>query len=148
MVFLGTGILMMGLFGSSFSPNLSTLFFTFGILWGIGASFTFFPCMLVLRFYFSERISLANGISMCGAGIGTIVINVVLNRVIQEYGWRGGLRMLGGIVTVMFACGSVYLPPPADFYAIREWSNYKKVSQPINTELFSYLSIVLDNEVS
>lgn len=118
---------MLALFASSFSPNLSTLYFTFGILWGIGASFAYFPCILVLRFYFSERISLANGISMSGAGIGTIVINVALNRVIQDYGWRVGLRMLGGIAVLMFACGSVYLPPPIDFYAIREWTNYKKV---------------------
>jgi hypothetical protein len=80
---------------------------------------------------------------MSGAGIGTIIINVTLNKVIQMYGWRGGLRMLGGMVAAMFACGSVYLPPPSDFYAIREWTHYEKVRSGRSAVLTVFMKLAL-----
>lgn len=127
MVYCGTLICMVACFSSSFAPNLSTLYFTFGILWAIGAGMTFFPCLLVLNFYFSKRISLANGITMAGSATGTLIFNATLNRILELYDWRVGFRLFGGICALMFVCGSAYLPPPQDFYAIQEWEQYQKV---------------------
>jgi len=144
MVYVGTCICVLSCFSSSFAPNISTLYFTFGILWGIGGGITFLPCLLILNFYFAERISLANGITMTGAGIGTLMFNAVLNKIVQVYNWRVAFQVLGGVCALMFACGAAYRPPPPDFYAIDEWEEYQKVcsAMSISIEIFqNYIKI-------
>ncbi|EDO32800.1 predicted protein, partial [Nematostella vectensis] len=132
MVMIGTCLIILGLVTSSFATSLSVLYVTFGVLWSIGASFAYFPAILVLRFYFFGNLSFANGLSMTGAGIGTIVLNSVINYVNQRYGWRTGMRMLGGVSAVMFVCGSIYLPPPQEFLNMMDWTSYEKISRFID----------------
>lgn len=81
---------------------------------------------------------------MTGAGIGTLMFNAVLNKIVQVYNWRVAFQVLGGVCALMFACGAAYRPPPPDFYAIDEWEEYQKVcsAMSISIEIFqNYIKI-------
>ncbi|KAL9980522.1 hypothetical protein ACROYT_G009122 [Oculina patagonica] len=118
---------------TSFAPNISSMYFTFGVLWGTGGSFLFFSGLLILRFYFNRNISLANGITMTGAGFGTLVFNVMLQELDEEYGWRGGMRVLSVFAALTFLCGCAYIPPPADYLPFERpslWFRLKRLIDP------------------
>ena len=55
---------------------------------GIGFGMMFLPALVMVNFYFDKRRALANGISVCGAGIGTFVLAPFVNFLVSEYGWK------------------------------------------------------------
>lgn len=129
----GSVLATFSLLVTSFAPSIASMYFTFGMLWGTGGSFLFFSGLLILRFYFNRNISLANGITMTGAGFGTLVFNVVLQELDDKYGWRGGMRVLSVFSALTFLCGCAYIPPPADYLAFERpslWFRLKKLIDP------------------
>ena len=111
----GSVLTTFSLLVTSFASSISTMYFTFGVLWGTGGSFLFFSGLLVLRFYFNRNVSLANGITMTGAGFGTLIFNVMLQELDEKYGWRGGMRVLSVFSALTFLCGCAYIPPPVEY---------------------------------
>lgn len=129
----GSVLATFSLLVTSFAPSIASMYFTFGMLWGTGGSFLFFSGLLILRFYFNRNISLANGITMTGAGFGTLVFNVVLQELDDKYGWRGGMRVLSIFSALTFLCGCAYIPPPADYLAFERpslWFRLKRLIDP------------------
>ena len=53
----------------SISTSIYLMDLTYGFLFGIGASMCYFPSVVILGQYFSERLSLANGITSSGSGV-------------------------------------------------------------------------------
>ena len=111
----GSVLTTLSLLVTSSAPNISSMYFTFGVLWGTGGSFLFFSGLLILRFYFSRNLSFANSITMTGAGLGTLVFNVMLQELDSKYGWRGGMRVLSVFAALTFLCGCAYIPPPIEY---------------------------------
>lgn len=129
----GSVLTTVSLLVTSFAPSIASMYFTFGVLWGTGGSFLFFSGLLILRFYFNRNISLANGITMTGAGFGTLVFNVMLQELDEKYGWRGGMRVLSVFSALTFLCGCAYIPPPVDYLAFERpsvWFRLKRLIDP------------------
>ena len=89
----------------------------YGVLWGSGGSFLFFSGVSILRFYFNRNLSFANGVTMTGAGFGTLIFNIMLQELDSKYGWRGGMRFLSVFAALTFLSGCAYIPPPVDYSA-------------------------------
>ena len=64
--FLGGLLCFLGLLLTSFVTDLSKLYMTYGVLWGIGSSFCYFPTLTAPGEYFCQRLSLVNGIVTAG----------------------------------------------------------------------------------
>lgn len=64
--FLGGLLCFLGLLLTSFVSDLSKLYMTYGVLWGIGSSFCYFPTLTAPGEYFCQRLSLVNGIVTAG----------------------------------------------------------------------------------
>ncbi|XP_068678261.1 uncharacterized protein [Montipora foliosa] len=111
----GSVLTFLSLLLTSFATSIPRMYFTFGVLWGTGGSFLFFSGLLVLRFYFSRNHSFANGITMTGAGFGTLVFNIILQELDSTYGWRGGMRTISVFAALTFLGGCAYIPPPVDY---------------------------------
>ena len=111
----GSVLTFLSLLLTSFATSIPRMYFTFGVLWGTGGSFLFFSGLLVLRFYFSRNHSFANGITMTGAGFGTLVFNIILQELDSKYGWRGGMRTISVFAALTFLGGCAYIPPPVDY---------------------------------
>jgi hypothetical protein len=69
MVVAGGCIASLGLLTSSWAPNLYVLFFTYGMLIGIGASFCYMTSIVAVNRFFHKRKSLATGVVVSGSGM-------------------------------------------------------------------------------
>lgn len=67
-------------------------------MYGIGASFGFFPCIGSGQEWFSRRRGTAVGLTLCGAGIGGLVVSNVFQALVSNgMDFRWALRILGFI---------------------------------------------------
>ena len=63
---LGGLLCFLGMLMTSFVSDLTKLYVTYGVLWGIGTSFCYFPTLTAPGEYFCKRLSLVNGIVTAG----------------------------------------------------------------------------------
>lgn len=92
---------------------------TEGVLGGLGMGLTFLTSVGVPATYFLKRRALATGIVTTGASLGGIVYPIVFEYLLEKYGFRWALRVLGFM--------AVSLPP-------------ESVSFPFRLSIFRYLS--------
>ncbi|XP_064651245.1 monocarboxylate transporter 12-like [Lineus longissimus] len=94
---LGSVICCVSLVISTFSPNIAVLSITYGAMAGTGLSFVYLVSVVMVGSYFKKRRALANGIAMCGSGIGTFIMSPLLRFLLDKYGWNGTILILAGI---------------------------------------------------
>ncbi|XP_039992046.1 monocarboxylate transporter 12-B-like [Xiphias gladius] len=99
-----------GLLLSSFTTSLELLYFTMGILTGLGFALCYTPAIAMVGCYFRRRKALAYGIAMSGSGIGTFVLAPALQLLIELYSWRGALLILSAFVANLCVCGALLRP--------------------------------------
>ena len=92
--FIGSCIITIGLFLESFSYSYWHLLITQGILFGVGASFTYFPALAAPTQWFKSKRGLALGIATSGSGIGALVMSLITEVVIQKYGFLLACRFI------------------------------------------------------
>ncbi|KAL5288109.1 hypothetical protein ACFFRR_008766 [Megaselia abdita] len=90
---------------SYYAPTLEVLFFTYGVLGGIGFSLVYIPSIVVIGFYFEKWRALATGIAMCGTGVGNFVFPPLYQYTVAEFGWRGTMLVQAVfVVTCLIYC--------------------------------------------
>jgi len=77
---------------------------------GLGLGLMYLPSIVVVSCYFEKRRSLAIGLSLCGAGVGTFVFAPLTQLLIDEYGWRGAILIEAGILLNGLVCGAILRP--------------------------------------
>ncbi|KAM0284361.1 hypothetical protein ACHAO9_009287 [Fusarium lateritium] len=93
---------------SSFSQNVGHLILTQGVLYALAGSLAYCPCMAWLEEWFVQRRSLAFGIMWSGCSTGGVVIPLLLERLLQGFGFRTTLRI--------WAVSLLVLSVPAFFF--------------------------------
>ena len=92
------GVLMMG-FGSLFSSftanNLSGLFVTAGVFYGLGSSLTYTLSNTLPAQWFNSKLGTANGLVKLGGGLGATIVAVVVQVLIEKVGIPWTFRILG-----------------------------------------------------
>ncbi|KAL7815683.1 MFS general substrate transporter [Trichoderma gracile] len=107
------GLLMMcaALALSSFSETTTHLILTQGALYGIGGSIAYNPCLMYVDEWFDRRKGLAFGLMWSGTGLGGFTIPLVLEALLQRYGFRVTLR-IWAIALFAFTMPLVYFVKP------------------------------------
>ncbi|XP_071106596.1 monocarboxylate transporter 9-like [Haliotis cracherodii] len=95
---------------SSFGNSIEMLCITFGLVAGVGMSFCYVTTVVIVAFYFEQKRALATGLAVCGSGIGTFIIAPLTEYLIDEYGWRGTVLILGGVLLNIIVCGALFRP--------------------------------------
>ncbi|KAL1131599.1 hypothetical protein AAG570_011213 [Ranatra chinensis] len=95
---------------SSFAPNMQILFLSYGILGGIGFGMIYVPAVIACGFYFERWRALATGISVCGSGIGTIIMGPITAMLIKYFGWRGTILIQAAIILHCAVFGGLFRP--------------------------------------
>ncbi|XP_021338953.1 monocarboxylate transporter 9-like [Mizuhopecten yessoensis] len=90
-----------GLFLSTFSPNLDVMILLYGVVGGFGIGLVYMASLVIVSYYFDKRRALATGIATCGSGVGSFVFAPVYEFLLETYGWRGAIWIVAGI---MFNC--------------------------------------------
>lgn len=81
-------------------------------MFGLGASFVWFPCISAPQEWFSSRRGLAIGITMCGSGIGGLVMSNINQAVILSLDYRWALRISGFISFFFLILATVFVKSP------------------------------------
>ena len=94
------GVLMMsfGILFSSFAVNdLGGLFVTAGVLTGLGGSLTYTMSNTLPVQWFSSRLGTANGLVKLGGGLGSTIVALVVQALIDKVGIPWAFRILAFI---------------------------------------------------
>lgn len=102
----------------SFATDLTSLILTQAVFHGLGLSMTGMSPTLLIGYFFRRRRSLANSISKCGVGVGSMVFPPMTTYFLQEYGLRGSLLLMGGICLNNLTAAA--LMRPTSFYKKRK----------------------------
>ncbi|XP_022104124.1 monocarboxylate transporter 12-like [Acanthaster planci] len=96
---------------SSFSTSAIQMTLTLSLIAG--------PCLMITSIlsramtgrYFTTNYATVNGIATTGHSVGLIAIAPLTQVLLDTYGWRGALLLLGAISTHLGVCGLLLRPP-------------------------------------
>ncbi|KAI8520039.1 hypothetical protein Bbelb_032960 [Branchiostoma belcheri] len=109
-IIAGGVISAVGLIVSFFAQEMIHLFFSVGFLTGFGMSLMYSPSLATLGRYFDKRHATANGIAICGTGVGQFALPPLFQFLIDEFGWRGALLIVAGLQLNGCVCGALLRP--------------------------------------
>ncbi|EFQ29608.1 major facilitator superfamily transporter [Colletotrichum graminicola M1.001] len=98
-----------GLISASFASEVRHLYVTQGALVGAGIGLVFVPSLPVLSQWFSEKRSVANGISSAGSGVGGVVFSWGTGAMIRSLGLSWALRATGLATLVANAAATLLI---------------------------------------
>lgn len=110
---LGGIIACSGFLISSFCvDNVNALYFTYGIMYGVGASLAYTPSLAILGYYFKKYLGLVNGLVTVGSSVFTVFMPIVMEYMIKNHGLEGLFRFLGLLTIGISLCGFLFKPTP------------------------------------
>lgn len=92
-------------------------------LTGFGLAFNLQPALTMIGKYFYKKRPIANGFAMAGSPVFLSTLAPLNQYLINEYGWRGSFRILGGLLLNCCVAGSLMRPlvaPPNPAKALEE----------------------------
>ncbi|XP_017752389.1 PREDICTED: monocarboxylate transporter 12 isoform X2 [Eufriesea mexicana] len=109
-VFVGGLFCALGLTISYFATSLIHLFFTFGVLTGIGGGLSTTPGIILVSQYFDKHRALANGICVSGTAAGSFVFPLLIKVLVENFGFHGTILLLGGCMLHVCVSATLYRP--------------------------------------
>ncbi|GFR67030.1 monocarboxylate transporter [Elysia marginata] len=109
-VILATVFNVSGLALSGYCTHISQLFFTYGILQGIGRGLTITPGIFLVNMYFNKMRARAIGMSMTGAGLGTFAMVPLHQWLFDTFGFTNAYLMIAAIATSGFLAAALFRP--------------------------------------
>ncbi|CEP09702.1 hypothetical protein [Parasitella parasitica] len=94
---------------ASISHEIWHLYLTQGVMFGIGASFVWFPCISAPQEWFSSRRGTAIGITMCGSGVGGLVLSNICQAAMLTLGYRWALRIAGFVCFFFLILATIFV---------------------------------------
>ena len=86
------------------------LYFSAGVLIGLGLGIIYLPRLDCITQYFDKKRPLVTGVAICGSGIGTFIF-APLTEVLLEYSdWKVALIILSGICLLNCVFGCLFKP--------------------------------------
>ena len=73
--------------------------------------FAFAPSIVVLHHYFEKRFTVAIGIAIAGYSFGDLIFPLILQPMINTYGWKGTLFIMSAVELNLVVCGCIMVPP-------------------------------------
>ncbi|EPB82516.1 hypothetical protein HMPREF1544_10725 [Mucor circinelloides 1006PhL] len=101
---------------ASISHQIWHLYLTQGVLFGLGASLVWFPCIGAPQQWFSKKRGLAVGITISGCGIGGLIVSNVCQLAIEHLDYRWALR-ISGFICFFFMVIATFLIKECPAYA-------------------------------
>lgn len=78
-------------------PQVEVLYFSFGIILGVGASLAYTSSLVILGHYFTKYLGVANGVATAGSPVFTLAFPYFLQALIDHFKLKGcflGVAML------------------------------------------------------
>uniref|UniRef100_A0A7I4YWG3 MFS domain-containing protein n=1 Tax=Haemonchus contortus TaxID=6289 RepID=A0A7I4YWG3_HAECO len=95
---------------SYFATEMWQIVFSVGVIMGVGFGLMYCPAIVIVTMYFEKRRSLATGIAVAGAGVGTVLFSPINEYIISHYGWRAVFLAFEGVLGLCVICGWTFRP--------------------------------------
>ncbi|XP_070564032.1 monocarboxylate transporter 12-like [Ptychodera flava] len=95
---------------SSFTTSMTQMIITYGCMASLSMWMVIFPTVSVIAKYFKRRLPVAMGIAMAGSNFGQMVLSVVIQALLDRYGWRGTMVVLAGLNFNICVAGALFWP--------------------------------------
>ena len=102
----GSVLAAVGLGLGSLTKSLLGVIVTYSIVTGVGFGLMYIPSIVAVANHFTRQRSLAIGICLCGAGVGTFALSPLETLITQTYGWRAAFLSLAGLSLLCSLCGA------------------------------------------
>lgn len=93
--FAGASLITAGYFYTANATNIDQLFYSWGILMGVGSSLLYAPSILILGHYFKKKLGTASALAGLGTSFFTILLPIAMSVTIPKHGLPYTLRMVG-----------------------------------------------------
>ncbi|KAJ7153057.1 major facilitator superfamily domain-containing protein [Mycena crocata] len=100
-MWLGAVLCCGSLFGASYTTEIFHLILLQGVVYAIGGSLLYLPCISFMSEWFVVRRGMANGILLAGTSGGGLLLPLVLPQMISKYGTSKTLRILAVGITIL-----------------------------------------------
>jgi OFA family oxalate/formate antiporter-like MFS transporter len=109
----GSILITLSFFLFAYTSSLYYLYFSYGVLGGIGNGFGYGTVVPVMAKWFPDKTGLAIGLALAGYGGGSAIFGTFANLVLfPHFGWRASCMILSGIFLVMTMTGALLLKNP------------------------------------
>ncbi|XP_051524905.1 monocarboxylate transporter 5-like [Myxocyprinus asiaticus] len=113
---LGAVLVSTGFLTSMFANSVLYLYFSMGLIVGLGFALLYQATSVVIVTYFRKRLATAYSIGRSGMGL-TFALAPFTQLLLDQYSWQGALLILGGLMLNLVASGMLLRPinvRPAD----------------------------------
>ncbi|XP_028967066.1 monocarboxylate transporter 13-like [Galendromus occidentalis] len=111
-ILFGSLLVSVGLLASVFAPDVKWLTFTFGFVFGSGLGTVYTINVIFLQQYFVNMRGLALGLFYTGSTIAGLIFPVLLTFLLEEYGFRGAVLILSGLLLHIFVLSLTHKEAP------------------------------------
>uniref|UniRef100_UPI00358E23A3 monocarboxylate transporter 5 isoform X2 n=1 Tax=Myxine glutinosa TaxID=7769 RepID=UPI00358E23A3 len=106
---LGALLVACGFLFTTMVNSVSLIYITLGMLVGLGFAFLYQSASIMIARYFKAKLSTAYAISRSGMGL-TFALAPFIQLLLEQYGWRGCLLILGGLTLNLVPSGLLLRP--------------------------------------
>ncbi|KAK6195579.1 hypothetical protein SNE40_000981 [Patella caerulea] len=141
-VLLGTVLTAGGSILSIFAVDHYLLYFTMGVMNGIGLACVNMSSLIIIYDYFYLKRAVAMSIANAGLSVGNFIFPYVVNYLIEEYGWRGSSLLMGGFFLQGLCCCVVFNKQDSatlDALLIKDKLDIQKTEEKIQKKTTSLL---------
>ncbi len=124
----GSGILLSGL-----APNLTMLYFTHGVLGGIGLGLGYIVPLAVLIGWFPDRRGFITGLAVTGFGLGAFITGPLATFLINSVGVQTTLVTLGAAYFAIVVGAAQFLRPAPSNFVPPGWTPPAQQALPIGS---------------
>ncbi|KAF9058668.1 major facilitator superfamily domain-containing protein [Rhodocollybia butyracea] len=107
-------------------------FLSQSVLFGLGATMSFFPSMSIMAHWFKNKLPYAVGCFVSGASLGGVIFPIMIAKLIPKIGFGWTIRVFAFITLACFAIGTATIkqrrpskPFPTSFSALFDFAAFK-----------------------
>ncbi len=121
-VALAAGVLYgLGIFLASFTSSLGWLYFSYGLLGGIGLGLGYIVPVATLVKWFPDKRGMITGLAVAGFGAGALITAPIATRLIEAIGVLNTFAVLGIAYLVMVVGAALFMQDPPAGYRPAGW---------------------------
>ena len=121
-VALAAGVLYgLGIFLASFTSSLGWLYFSYGLLGGIGLGLGYIVPVATLVKWFPDKRGMITGLAVAGFGAGALITAPIATRLIETIGVLNTFAVMGIAYLVMVVGAALFMQDPPAGYRPAGW---------------------------
>lgn len=104
-------MISLGMCLTRFVNRIELMYITVGIMGGLGFGLCVKSSLFVVNMYFDRHRGLATGAHYSGAAVCRLIFPLIIQSLLDEYGYRGTILIWGAILAHILAAASLFQPP-------------------------------------